>query len=770
MLAWLLGSGVGPAVVALPVTWAGDSLAGAAQRWFRRLGRMDDLSRLVKAATSTSVGLTRAEFGAVRHLLEAKETWRLAGRGTMEDLAIRVASCLPPGKRRTAQDSHVAALAIARGLLEFAVADLDPKLFQMLLLARLQRLETNQASALDDALFGLHADLAARLAAQGGLDAQRFTSVMDHLKRLLDGLPPGPASRGEIVVYLQTLIDWLSSDPWPQYRRLGGPVLTHAAIERRLAIAVTGGTSTRDHDADDLARSCQRLVILGGPGSGKTWLAKRTARRCAQVALDALAAGEALNEVELPLYTACSHLSTAVGGIRDATVSCALNQLADLGGSRISAALRSFFTERNAPTVLVIDALDEAHGPGERLRQADTLPSPWRIILTSRPSSWDHQLFIETGNDSHRVGELRPLRYPADVAAFINGWFARRPDRGRGLIAQIARRPGLQQAATVPLILAFYCIIGGDTPLPDFRSDLYAKVIRRLLIGQWRQDDDRQPDLDGCLQILRDWAWAGATIDDRSGIGTWADNITTDSSRLAKADQDALDHVATSLGPPEVDTGTTVRRFIHRSVREHLVAEYLASLPVDQAAEELLPHLWYDPDWEYTAPTAIVMHPQHDQLLRSLICRAARSDQIPDDLSVIDAGWEFRRLLARLAAESSEASWSPVIAGLISGARVDLARSGATEGLGAAVHWGTSNHQARKALLMLLADEAGNWTVAEQLASGLVQLGLTSRDKRQACEILLGLLTRQASTQQVTTQWAERLVSRDLRNEDVAVR
>jgi hypothetical protein len=48
---------------------------------------------------------------------------------------------------------------IARGLLEFAVADLDPKFFQQLLLTRLQRMETDQASMLDQALLDLHADL-----------------------------------------------------------------------------------------------------------------------------------------------------------------------------------------------------------------------------------------------------------------------------------------------------------------------------------------------------------------------------------------------------------------------------------------------------------------------------------------------------------------------------------------------------------------------------------------------------------------------------------
>jgi hypothetical protein len=261
---------LGPAAVAVPVNWTAASLAGASQRWFRRIRRIDDLSRLLRAATGTSVDLTHAEFSAVRNLLEDQQTWSVAGRGTIADLANRIASCLPPRDGRTARDSQSAALTIARGLLEFAVADLDPKLFQRLLLTRLERMENAQASALDEALLGLHADLVARLEAQGKLGAERFSDVLGQLRRVLDRLPPGPAHHGEVVVYLRTLIDWLSSDPWPRDRRFDGPLLTPAAIERRLRVTAMGRPEQRDLDADDLARKCQRLVILGGPGSGKT--------------------------------------------------------------------------------------------------------------------------------------------------------------------------------------------------------------------------------------------------------------------------------------------------------------------------------------------------------------------------------------------------------------------------------------------------------------------------------------------------------------------
>ncbi len=724
MLAWLLGAGLGPAAVALPVNWAADALAGAAQRWFKRLRRTDDLSRLVRAATGTSVDLTDAEFDVVRKLLEDQQTWSVAGRGTVEDLATRIAHCLPPRDGRTAEDSHAAALAIARGLLEFAIADLEPKLFQQVLMARLHRMETNQASALDKALLGLHAC---------------FAGVVEQLKLVLDQLPPGRARRGEIAVYLRTLIDWLNTDQWPRDPQFAGPALTPAAIERKLRISAKDPNREQDLDADGMVRQYQRLVILGGPGSGKTWLAKRTARRCAEDALEVLAAGGTLDEVELPIYTTCSRLFGAAGDIREAVVSSALGQLADLGGSRISAALGVFFAERNAPTLLVIDSLDEAHGPSHRLRQVGTLP--WRIVLTSRPSSWRNQLPINDKDESHRIGELQPLRYPDDVEPFIRRWFTGQPEQGNDLAAQIARRPGLRQAATVPLILAFYCIVGGTGPLPDFRRDLYTKVLNRMLTGRWRDDDDRRPDADTCLHTLRAWAWDGATSNPVSGVGTWTDDIPTKRIRLGEADADALDHVATPLGLPDVDTGKTLRRFIHRSIREHLIAEHVASLPVDHAVKVLLPHLWYDPDWEYAAPAALAMHPQHDRLLRDLICRAANSDQIPGDLSVIDAGWESRGLLARVAAESGEADWSPEVAGIIGQARVELAKSGLLGDLYGAARWRTSDRQAREALLRLLARQTDG-RVAAGLAGGVARLDPTAEDRRQAREALLRLLVR----------------------------
>jgi hypothetical protein len=718
LLAWLVEGAVGPAVVGLPVTWAATDLAGAAGRWLRRLRRSDGLSRIVRAAAGDDVGLSDAEFAAIRCLLEEESTWVVVGRGTVEDLAKQIAACLPG---RADGGSLAAARGIAAGVLEFAVRDLEPELFRQVLFARLDRMQADQASTLDQALLGVHADLAAQLAGRDAANAERFARMMGQLGRVLDRLPPGPADQGEVAVYLARLIWWLNTDPWPLDKRFDGPALTPAAIERKLRITGSG-RGEQDLDADDLAGRCARLVVLGGPGSGKTWLARRTARLCAEAALDALAAGAGVDEVELPLYTTCARLLAAApgDGIRRAVVSSALAQLPDLGGARVTRALETLFEERDAPTLLVADSLDEARGVDDRIRQADTLPAAWRIVLTSRPASWNSQLAVGEDDPSRRAGVLQPLRYPEDVESFISGWFS---DRPTGLAAQLRDRPALQQAATVPLILAFYCIVGGDQPLPARRTDLYAKVIRRMLTGLWRDSSDRDPDPDACLEILVDWAWSAAASDPVSGVGAWPDEFPAPRVRHSQAERDALDHVAPPLGPADVDTGITQRSFIHRSIREHLVASHIASrMPAGQAAAELVNHLWYDPDWEYAAPAALAMHPQRDQVLKQLICSVTDGDHLRADLAAADGCWELRRFLARVAAESGEGDWQREAAEMIGQARLSLATSRPDDlRQVAASDWPTSNGQVIESLLAQLPprpSSLGSWCSWRMRSSG----------------------------------------------------
>lgn len=570
---------------------------------------------------------------------------------------------------------------------------------------------------------------------------------LDHgAGRVLERLPAGAAGPDEVAVYLARLARWLDADPWPQDVRFDGPVLVPSEIERKLR--VTSAHGEEDQDADELSGQCSRLVILGGPGTGKTWLAKRAARRCALAALARLADGASLDQVELPLFTTCAQLMRMPpgDGIRDALVRSAVGQLPDLGGSRVTAAVQALFAQRNAPTLVVLDSLDEAPGPDDRIRQADTLPQDWRVILTSRLSSWNGQLAVGTGKDdqSRQVRMLQPLRYPDDVDPFIARWFAAKPEWGADLAAQIRDSWQLQEAATVPLILAFYCIIGGRQPLPASSTDLHAKVIRRMLTGRWRGSGDNPPNLDNCLKILHSWAWLAAASDPVSGVGTWADEFATAPVPNCD-DRAALDHVAIPKGPPDPDTGTIARRFAHRSIQEHLVAEYVVSLSAEDAAEALIGHLWYDQDWQaYAAHRALVLHPKRDEVLRALVRRVTGSDEFPGRILAFDGCWKIRALLACAAAGTTETDWSPEAAALIVRARKDLAEAQKYVHLMPADGWPASNGLLVHVLLGKLEAERLGFRVCA-LVNALTEMNLSAADSARMRAAVLRALAHSSS-------------------------
>jgi hypothetical protein len=740
-LTWLVEGGVGPAGIGLPVTWAASELASASRRWFQRLRRSDDLSRIVRAATDGDVDLTRAEFAAVRDLLGQESTWTTLGRGTVEDLANRIAECL---QGRAEDESLQAGRAIAAGLLEFTAGDLEPEWFQKVFFARLARLETNQASALDRALTSLAVLLDCREA-----DNRRLGHIPGQLDLILDRIQPGSADRREVMVYLAALIRRLNSDPWTQGSRETHPALAPADIERKLRVDDSGGSG--DLDADQLGKGCSRLVVLGGPGSGKTWLAKRTARLCAEAALARLLDGAEPDEVELPLYTTCAALAEQKnGGIRHAVVESALSHMPDLGGTRTEAAIRKLFGERNtAATLLVLDSLDEARNADRRVINADSLPGAWRIMLTSRPGSWKKQLTIRDHDPRTHKGNLLPLSYPDDIKAFVQAWFYDEPGWAEALTAQIGDRRDLQETVTVPLLLTFCCIIGKGQ-LPRRRVDLYEEVVKHMLAGRWRGSyPEPEYDLNTCMDTLCEWAWSAAASDPVSGVGDWKDEFST--PRVAdQGNREALGHVAVPQDQADIETRTR-RRFVHRSVHEHLVARRVSRMPAPESASVLLDHVWYDPDWEYAAAAALAMHPERDEVLRKIISQIAEGcGQSAAGPATMDGCWEIRRFLAKVARESSEKDWEPDTQAIIAKARQELAVLQCASpsqlsqwennlSLVPANGWSASNRPIIESVLRLLPNWPGPWC-SRELAEVISKGDPTAEQRAQTQEVLHDLL------------------------------
>jgi hypothetical protein len=264
-------------------------------------------------------------------------------------------------------------------------------------------------------------------------------------------------------------------------------------------------------------------------------------------------------------------------------------------------------------------------------------------------------------------------------------------------------------------MLTFCCLLTekpttANRPLPARRRDLYQHLVRRLLLGKWATNPvgpDAAPDLVHCQALLTEWAWhAVHNSTTPTGLGDWGDSFVQPTPPR-EGEHRAIDNVAPKV--TEDDEGEITRRFVHRTFLEHFVAEHIASRDTDEAAQTLLPHLWFDLDWQVACPAAVAAHNQRvpGALLQRLLDQAARPAIDPPrlgpgtgfDRRVLES--EFDRLLLGIAAESEPSEWTQDHQDLIHQCRRRNATSN-PDAVAESADWTDSNQGVRTVLLNAL--------------------------------------------------------------------
>ena len=533
-------------------------------------------------------------------------------------------------------------------------------------------------------------------------------------------------------MYLRAQIRRWDEPIWHPTRRV-------AELEQRLRVTATAGADLRRGErlsAEEALADTRMLVVMGGPGAGKTWLARRYARQAAERAIAALDQGVAVEAVELPLLTTWDHWAQSSGrGLREGLVAAALSRgVDDLGGAPVTGRLRRLLTRPGARVLVVVDSLDEfADHPAQggqwtRLRDLASLSADWRVVVTSRYGAWTAS---NRGLEGQvREVEIEPLAYPKDVTSFVSSWFLDQPHRAQRLLAQIEARAELRGTAVVPLLLTFYCLLAGDGEIPRRRRELYTRLVDQLLSASWVDDQPHVPDRKYCQRLLAGWAWRA--VAEPSPPPGWA------TGRLVRPTH------RTALGPEQGDRSRgPPNRGRHR--REHH-----AALRAPHAAGTLrrregrrhghqdgsgsaLPHLWFDADWELAAPAAISAHPDRSQLLVCLLPPAFSSP----DRAKTPVGRETDRLLLRIGAESLPADWDQTCRALIHLARV-RGPSEEPSLLAATSQWADSSGEALTGLLAALP--AAQPSAAARLVGAVVSLGASEELREQALTGLLAAL------------------------------
>ncbi|MEU4362768.1 NACHT domain-containing protein [Promicromonospora sp. NPDC023987] len=583
------------------------------------------------------------------------------------------------------------------------------------------------------------------------------------------------ATAGEVMAYLRTRItDW-DSPVWSG--------VVPSSIERRLTVGTpddrSGAESEQFTEQEALERQ-EMLVVLGGPGSGKTWLARRYARDTARAALDRLEAGANLDEVEIPLFTTWDRWAQTSGpGTRETLVASSFDPVlghSDIAGSDLSGQLQRTLMLAETRVLLIVDSLDEAasrenqNDQGNRLHTLTVLSGErCRVVMTSRPSAWDSVRGRAPGSGgSLRVVSLHELRTD-DVEDFVEAWFATDAGRAQALIEQLRNRPDLVRAVVVPLILTFYCTIAGEGPsadvqkLPVRRHALYARIVRRTFhhVDTAKGPGAATRDPAERQKTLAAWAWhAVGNANTPTGLGNWGETFAQPPGTY---DDPALDAIAPKV---RVDgEGVVTRRFQHRTLLEHFVAEYVADLPTDEAAEILLPHLWYDSDWAVAAPAAIAAHNRRrpGELL-GRICDDFAANHMPQDTARNQISREFDRQLVEIAAESDPGEWVDGDQSLLNAGRVRHATTTTDSGpawkprlISRSAHWERSNSDVVAKVLEQLSDGGLVTTLAAALVLTELGPGLDARTQARVRTVVLNLLP--AGTANIVWGRVEVLVS-----------
>jgi predicted MPP superfamily phosphohydrolase len=255
-------------------------------------------------------------------------------------------------------------------------------------------------------------------------------------------------------------------------------------------------------------RFAARIVVLGGPGSGKTTLCRF---------LSVVIAGE----IQLPDVAPERSLIPLLLPFREYTRESASLSIIEFlyrqAGTELSIALPEGFLEQvleAGQAVLLLDGLDEVGRPEDRAAMRDRVLAFCRaypgtpLLVTSRIAGYDEAPLAEDGREAFAHLQLAAFE-DEDLREFVRRWYAiQEPDdpvaRDRGiadLSAAMTAEPRITELARNPMLATLIALIHRfEAHLPGERAKLYELCIKTLL-DTWPAATGRQfQEIDTGLQ------------------------------------------------------------------------------------------------------------------------------------------------------------------------------------------------------------------------------------------------------------------------------
>ncbi|WP_167333500.1 HEAT repeat domain-containing protein [Nocardia concava] len=443
----------------------------------------------------------------------------------------------------------------------------------------------------------------------------------------------GEASRHRRAV---ALLPYLVGHPDPTGFDLDA--VTRLRVRKSTPYAVSEYLIPADREPDsregvgyrELVAAHRRILLVGDPGMGKSWLLRMNAIRLASEAAARVAdPSVALEELVLPVHVRCDALAAEYRRLGEHATETNLWKVATVALRRYGSARSSQFWAwleehcRAGEVVYLFDALDETpdidRGNVERpLNEHDAAHD--RIVVACRLSGFTLGVF---GFHERKEAEVLPFGH---TGAYLDSW--QLPEDRRRLLEERLKHTAIAKMARIPLLLAFLCHLAADPdePLPETRTLLYGRILRRFLRGEHRLGETaegsrlprdpvaREHEL---LGLLRPLAFRIAASADG-----WLDRVPESvlQRHLAELDRPAGLSPAETLRVLAVETGILVPDgdlrdgrqppylFIHRTLMEYLVAEHISADP-ELMKTSARTHLHLAADWHEVWILAVGLAP-----------------------------------------------------------------------------------------------------------------------------------------------------------------